>query len=716
MEPHRLDLLFLWHHHQPDYREPATGRARLPWVRLHASKDYLDMAERLERFPGLRATFNFVPSLLDQLEHARQGGGDALFELLARPVPSLTPSERAEVLRRCSACPPHAQQRWPRLQELIRKAARTAASGRRGSSRPPLGDRELLDLEVYFLLAWCDPLYLGEPEAAAALARGRDLGEAQRAAVLELHGRLLSRVVPAYRRLSERGQAELSCTPYYHPILPLLLDVRAGRRARPESVVPHEPFAAPEDARRQIERARRRHAEVFGRAPRGLWPSEGGVSPEVVALAASCGVEWMASDEGVLLASLPPERRRREAIYRPYRLAGAGRDVALFFRDRELSDLIGFVYQRWEPAAAADDFVARLRRIAAAHRGERPPVASVILDGENCWEGYADDGGPFLEALYQRLSDAADIRTRTFAEVAGEWAAGPVLDRLHTGSWIDGDFHIWVGHPEKNRAWDLIARTRRALVGAGTTPESHPDAWESLFAAEGSDWFWWLGEDHFTPDKELFERLFRAHLEAALARTGLPAAPELRVPIVQPAVRSVARSSPIGFLRPSIDGLITHYYEWELGGHYHLLEAGGAMHRSAGSVKDLYYGFDAEHFYLRLDFRDAEQERAQLDLLLEFLAPRALRVLVRGLERGPRAVVQAPEGGTEQPLAGAECQVGAILELGVPFAALGLVAGEAVELLALTLKGGQPVESFPSHELVRFTVPSADFEETMWSA
>src|SRR5262249_34849806 len=198
------------------------------------------------------------------------------------------------------------------------------------------------------------------------------------------------------------------------------------------------------------------------------------------------------------------------------------------------------------------------------------------------------------------LAASPSIRTRTFSEVAAEHGEALRLERIHSGSWIDADFHIWVGHPEKNRAWDLVARTRSALTRAGITPESRPDAWGALFAAEGRDWFWWLGEDHFTADRGLFEQLFRGHLRAALTGADLPVPAELHIPVFEPSVRSVARNSPIGFLRPSVDGAITHYYEWELCGHYHLLGSGGAMHRSGATVKDLYYSFDAARSFPRL--------------------------------------------------------------------------------------------------------------------
>ena len=491
-----VDLLFLWHHHQPDYRSPRDGRALLPWVRLHATKDYLDMALHLESHPGVHATFNFVPSLLDQLDEAVAGGHEALFDLLARPVESLSESERAIVLSRCVAAPRHALERWPRFRALGLRVARARGSG----INPPTAN-EVLALECWFLLSWLDPLLLGEPEAAAAVATGGDFLEEHRDGLLTLYHRTLAQVIPAYRVLAERGQVELSESAYYHPIVPLLVDVRTARRARPEIALPGEPFAAPEDAERQIRRAFERHARAFGAPPAGMWPSEGSVSPEAAELAVRAGARWLATDEGVLWHSLPAGERHRPMLYQPWRYRTSAGEVTLFFRDRELSDRIGFVYHHWDTAEAVADFIGRLRRIAREQviPGRRPLV-SVILDGENCWENYPADGGPFLEALYVALEAAGDIRTVTPSEVLAKEPPAAELHDLHSGSWIDADYHIWIGHPEKNRAWELLARARRALIEARKTPEDSPAAWESLYAAEGSDWFWWFGEDHYTAD------------------------------------------------------------------------------------------------------------------------------------------------------------------------------------------------------------------------
>ncbi len=706
-----VDLVFLWHHHQPDYRSPRTGQALLPWVRLHATKDYLDMALHLERHPRIKATFNFVPSLLDQLDEAAAGTPDALFPLLERAPATLTPEERDEVLLRCASAPPWTLDRWPRYRTLVQKAARA----RRAGTREPLADGDLVALEGWFLLAWLDPLFHDEPAAAAVLTRHADPGPVERDALLALHARLVGRVIPAYRALAERGQIELTESAYYHPILPLLVSHQAARRARPQMVLPSEPFAAPEDAARQIERGLERHARAFGARPAGMWPSEGGVSPEVCELVASAGVRWLATDEGVLWNSLPPAERGRGTLYRPWRVSTAAGDVALFFRDHELSDRIGFIYHHWDAQEAVQDFLARVRRIGQEHGGAESAVVSIILDGENCWEHYPDDGGPFLEALYAALESAADIRTRTPADLLAERAGAiPALASLHTGSWIDADFHIWIGHPEKNRAWDLLARTRRALVEAASTPATHPAAWEALAAAEGSDWFWWYGEDHFTADKALFDRLFREHLMGARERAGLPVPGELMLPVARQRIKR-AGTQPQNFIEPTIDGRRTHFYEWHGAGSFKTGAGGSSMHRGAGLAKEVHFGFDARHLFVRVDFT-ARLPGEAVDLALEIMTPRPVRLSVRGLVPGERAVLWGGGPRAGKPVEGARACAQQIVELAVPFASLKLMPHEVVEMIAQLQERGAALESLPDEDVMRFEVPDENFEQIMWEA
>ncbi len=704
-------LVFLWHHHQPDYRNPRTGHALLPWVRLHATKDYLDMALRLGRHPRVKATFNFVPSLLDQLEEAAAGVPDALFPLLRRSFASLDPEQRDEVLLRCASAPRWALDRWPRYRALTEKAGRARGDGPRES----ISEAEAIALETWFLLAWLDPMFHGEPAAVAALERQNDPGTAERDALWDLHARLTGEVIPAYRALAERGQVELSESAYYHPILPLLVTHQAARRARPQIALPSEPFSAPGDAVRQVERALDRHARAFGARPAGMWPPEGGVSPEVCEIVAGLGVRWLATDEGVLWNSLSGGDRGHGALYRPWRVATPAGDVALFFRDHEISDRIGFVYHHWDAQEAVLDFLARVRRIAQDHAGSEPPVISIILDGENCWEHYPDDGGPFLEALYRALETAPDIRTSTPSAILAEREGTlPLLAGLHTGSWIDADFHIWIGHPEKNRAWDLLARTRRALVDAGTTPASHPEAWEALAAAEGSDWFWWYGEDHHTSDKALFDRIFREHLMGARERAGLSVPGELLLPVARHRIKR-AGTQPQNFIQPVIDGRCTHFYEWHGAGSFKTGAGGGSMHRAAGLAKEVFFGFDAAHLYLRVDFA-AGLPGEGIDLAIEIMSPRPVRLSVSGLAHGERTVLWGGGARAGRAVEGARACADHVVELAVPFASLKLRPHENVEMIAQIQDHGAPLESLPDEDLMRFEIPDADFDQIMWEA
>jgi alpha-amylase/alpha-mannosidase (GH57 family) len=693
-----VELLLIWHQHQPDYRDPRTGAARLPWVRLHVAKDYVDMARRLARFPDVRVTFNLVPSLVDQIEAAARGAPDELFDLLARDPETLSAEERTFAAARCLQVPPHALSRWPAMR-LCHEASRRAGRLEPGA---------LLALEVWFLLAWLDPFFHAEPEARAAIEADGSFTHAHREALLTLHAKLLGDVVPAHRELADRGQVELSASPYYHPILPLVVDVRSLGRARPDLPVPREPFAAPEDARRQVAMALDRHAEVFGRRPLGMWPSEGSVSPEVAAIAAQEGVRWLATDEAVLRRSLGGAWRPG-AHYGPWRLETPAGDVTLFFRDHELSDRIGFVYQRWDAKAAVEDFLARLRRIGSEHSGGSPAVVSVILDGENCWEGYADDGGPFLDQLYAALGSAPDIRTTTPAAVLAGGGSWPRLPDLHTGSWIDADFHIWAGHPEKNRAWELLSRARATLAAR---PDADPAGWESLMRAEGSDWFWWFGDDHYTADKLVFDALFREHLGAIYRICGEPAPLALGIPITSLRAAPGTSEPPVAYASPRIDGRRTHFYEWQPAGRRRLAGQGGSMHAVTRRVTDVYYGFDRERLYLRVDFTSSPG--GEQALRVEVLEPRPVRLEIGDLSPGEKRVERAGADSARAVVPGAACAIEDILELAVPLAELGIGEGDPVELLVQVLEAGQPVETSPPDDAIRFLAPDGSFDAAVW--
>ncbi len=502
-------LALLWHMHQPYYLDPVTGESVLPWVRLHALKDYWGMVALAQDCPGMRATFNLVPSLVEQVDaYATERTWDRQLVLGLREPATLDAGESAWFVREgFHAHPPGMIEPYPRYAELWRQAM----DGR------PFDTAALRDLQVWQKLAWVDPdLAVTDARVTALVAKGRDYDEADKATLRAVELEVLRRIVPAYRAAAATGRIELSCSPYFHPILPLLCDSAAHHDAHPGAPLPEPPFQWPADAAAQLARAVDAHTRWFGARPAGVWPSEGSVSPAAAAVMAEAGFSWAATDEDILrrsrslagLASPDVLKFRTHAVETPHG------PLRLAFRDHGLSDLIGFTYQRWPAAAAIDDFVARLHAIGEHCRtvDGRPATVFVILDGENAWEHYAGGGRPFLRALYQRLSRGPDIQPVTMAEATAGHAEP--LPRLFSGSWIHGDFGIWIGHADDRRAWGQLqqARTRLATAQASTAPADVRGAEDALMAAEGSDWFWWYGDDHSSAHDRDFDALFRRHL------------------------------------------------------------------------------------------------------------------------------------------------------------------------------------------------------------
>ncbi len=519
-----LAVTILWHLHQPDYVDSRAGRARLPWVRLHALFSYFDTLRVLREVTDARAVLNLSPVLLRQLE-AGPAVEDEFLTLARKPPAELSAAERALLLQRFFAF--HHGRRFvdlPRLGELWQKRQRLG--GRIGADDAgAFDDQELLDLQVGFQLAWSGRT-LREHELVTALFRkGLGFTAQEKNDLLDLQDEFLQGVLPAYREAARSAAVEISCTPLAHPILPLLCDTESAREAVPDLSLPAVRIERPGDAWYHVRTALDETERILGVRPSGMWPAEGSVSEEAVRVFATEGVSWLGSDEEVLAASLAPDESTAAGFCQAFRWGGEWAP-ALFFRDRDLSDRIGFVYANWSPRKAAADLVQRLQQLAA-DLPAGPHLLPLILDGENPWEYYADGGIPFLRELYQGVAAAEGLRWSTFADFLAESGgeARP-LDRLVAGSWIRRDFTTWIGHPEKNAAWERLAAVRQwleerlaaagavrtlTLAGSGReVPAPDPDlvgpgcagsvasAWQAMAAAQGSDWFWWYGDDHVT--------------------------------------------------------------------------------------------------------------------------------------------------------------------------------------------------------------------------
>jgi len=721
----RVRLAFLWHMHQPPYREADTGAFLLPWVRLHATRSYSDMAAMLERHPGVRCTVNFTPILLEQLEDYVAGRAqDRFLELTARAPAELSLDERGALLRSFFMVDWDMHVRpVRRYHELLQKRGRDLRGVDLRRLARTFGDQELTDLQVHFNLAWMGFDASEDPAVRALREKERDFDRRDVDALLDAQRRLLAQVVPRWRALAERGQVELSATPYYHPILPLVCDTDAARRALPQVNLPPR-FAHPEDARWHVREAIASHARRFGRPPAGMWPAEGSISPEAAEVLASEGVTWAASDEGVLLRSLGAHAPRLASIYRPWRVAaGAGRELPMLFRDRALSDVIGFTYQRVPAAEAVQDFVRSVEGIGEAWRAERlhgGPTVGVILDGENAWEHYPESGRDFLDRLYGALERSARIETVTLSEATRD-APGPVIPHVHSGSWIEASYRIWIGHSEDRLAWTALGRAREAVARAeraGTAPaEDLERARRHLYAAEASDWFWWYGEDFTTELAAEFDGLFRGHvIRAALLAGGAPPSEALE-PIKRAGPGAAAADGakplrePTLLVTPRIDGRETTFFEWQGAGVYRPGQHRGSMFGGAQGFHVLHYGFDLDALYLRLDPAESAVRAAEV----------ATHVRVGLLVHERLLTLEFPiaQDGVVRPGARDGAPVGRaafleVLEVEVPFAAFGLAPGTPVALAVEPLRGGVAVERLPRYGYVTFAVPDENFERVHW--
>jgi alpha-amylase/alpha-mannosidase (GH57 family) len=710
----RIHLVLLWHMHQPQYRDPATRRYILPWTRLHALKDYWGMVRVLGEFPAVHATFNVVPSLAAQLEEYAGGKFDEpWFTLAFSPAEQLTDEGKAELLERgFQANLDHLIGRWPRYKELFDRAH---------SADPALtvrtfALRDWRDLQLLSQLAWMDEEYLAtDAEVSRLSKKGGDFTEADKQALRAKQLELLARVLPEYRRARDSGQIEISTTPFYHPILPLLCDTDIARQANPATPLPSPAFRHPEDAREQLVRARAYHQRLFGAPPVGLWPSEGSVSNEALSIAAELGFRWFASDEGVLGRTLNIGFGRdaegvpsnADRLYAPLRVNLGEREIAGIFRDHYLSDLVGFVYSRMDAVSAAEDLYCRIRVIAERVHSRGPLTLPLILDGENAWEYYPGNGREFLRHFYGRISRDADIRALTVSEALRQASEVATVQGIAPGSWINANFDVWIGHQEDVTAWELLARAREFYArqlerherGEANAPtdEQLSAAFEALLMAEGSDWCWWFGPEHSSANDEEFDAFFRQLLSEAYQSLGSDAPDELAEPIKR-KLEPAHVTAPSAFLDVRVDGRESTYFEWLGAGLYSPDRQDSSMHGRVHWLHQFRYGFSSERFYIRVDFADGRPSALQ---------DAEFRITLRGDEE-LRVVLHVREGKVcsqrvetkdsclwgPQDMVMAACD--RILEVSVARKLLRLGKRNSFSLVIALWEGGLPVDLLPA--------------------
>jgi alpha-amylase/alpha-mannosidase (GH57 family) len=714
--------------HQPYYKDLVSGVYRLPWVRMHGIKDYLDMVAILRDFPAIRQNFNLVPCLLEQiLDYGKKQAKDAFLDLSLKPAEDLDRQERIQLLHWFFFAEwENMIKPYPRYWQLLKKRGFTADQEQLEKVEKIFKPQDYLDLQVYFNLTWFDPLFKRtDPFLQSLLQKGENFSEEEKGLLLEKQIEIMNAIVPEYREMWASGQIEVSTTPFYHPILPLLCNTNRARDACPQIQLPRHHFVHPEDARKQVEMAVDYHEKLLGKRPSGMWPSEGSVSEEIVPIVADAGIQWIATDEEVLFYSMMPalvieKKEKKDFLYKPYRVTVDGRSLDILFRDHGLSDLIGFVYSKWNPKTAAKDFIGHLHRIREATiTAQKAPLVTIILDGENAWEHYKNDGWDFFTEFYTRLSNDPLIKTTTAQDYLKLFPPTETLPRLHAGSWINHNFRVWIGHGEDNKSWDYLYETREFLTqmeqkNKGTLdPKKLEMAWKEIYIAEGSDWNWWYGDDHSSANDRDFDELYRKHLANVYTLMGEEPPDKLLIPILQE--KEVAITSEItSFIQPAIDGIVSNYYEWMSAALYDISSVGGTMHQADSILRRIYYGFNLENLFLRLDtsHRLDQDLFKELTFQVHFMEPPGKRIIMEFTGEALHGQLIQKDKSSE-PLTDVACD--RIIELGIPFNKLQVPAGQRVSFFVMVKRKNLELEKWPMGGYLSFQVPSEDFEAIMWS-
>jgi len=618
----KLSVAFVWHMHQPTYKDCETGEYIMPWVRLHAIKDYLDMLVILEEFPKIKQTFNIVPLLIDQLnDYALNDAHDTHSRLTVTEISKLTEEDRQFILNYffdanyTNMIEPHKPYRL-----LYEKRYR-----QNNVNTSDFTDQEYSDIMAWFNLAWFDPHWIKTiPDLKKLYTKGRNYTHEDRVKIISIQRDIIRQIIPTYKKFLKQGKIEISTSPYYHPILPILVDYNSAKRALPDIQLPASTSGFAEDARNQLISGIKKFKETFGVKPKGIWPSEQCISPEILNMMAELGVKWTITDEGILAKTINKEfiRNFKGLIEDPYDICHSYKYVSgknsinVLFRNSVLANLIGFEYGNHEPHVAANDLYERIKTMQSTLQAspDKHHLVTIALDGENCWESYKEDGRNFLYELYTLLSEDDTLDVTTVSDYLEKLEFSKELHDIHTGSWINRNFQLWIGDPTKNLAWDYLSKTREDLIKYcsenNCDSEFLKKAWEEIYIAEGSDWFWWYGEPNDSGHDDLFDKLFRTHLQNVYRLINAPIPSYLTIPLE--AFIGKPSKNPKGALTPFINGEVNSEEEWANAGCIEIPH--GPVYKYDKLFDRIYFGNDKDNIYFRFDINDFNLKQMKSDL------------------------------------------------------------------------------------------------------
>lgn len=624
----KLSIAFYWHMHQPVYQLNPYGDYLMPWVRLHGVKDYLDMLLILNDFTKLKLNFNLVPVLLDALvDYGEKDCHDIHSRLTVTSISELTNDDKEFILNNffdanySSMIFPHEY-----YNELYQKRF---AEDRANIN--DFSDQEYSDIMAWFNLVWIDPIYKEKfPVFKNLLDKGANYTFEDRLEIIELHRKIIRMIIPAYKKFLEKGKIEITTSPYYHPILPILLDMKSSQKNLLTQDSSLFDLNMAEDAKLQTENALDKIEQIFGMRPKGIWPSEQCVSPQTLELFNELGIQWTVSDEGILTNSIDFEfiRDFKGYLEDPYFLtksykyktkhSGKGSGIKMIFRDSVIPNLISFEYANHDPIVAANDLYDRIKVIQNKLQTspDESHLLTIAMDGENCWENYIEDGTTFLKTIYSMIEEDETLETVLISDYLAKEKHYKELKKIHSGSWINRNFQLWVGETVKNLAWNYLKQAKEDLNNFIEKNSNNPNikfARRELMITQGSDWFWWYGEPNDSGQDHIFDYLFREHLKNVYRYLGIKPPSYLDSPLI--SIFTKPSRYPKNTISPKIDGMEESDDEDWLNAGCINLPDGPVLHDNKLFDK-IYYGADENNFYLRLYLSNSFQENYSTNPIL----------------------------------------------------------------------------------------------------
>lgn len=573
--------------HQPYYRDDKNAQTLMPWVFLHAIKDYYDIPWYAQDFKKVKATYNLVPSLIYQIKsYINNSANDKLLEAIKKHTHELNGND-ISFLQSYLFLSNEKNMIKPleRYYELYLKY-------KTNNSIKGFDTQEILDTQVLFLLSWCGNFLRTNNETVKKLLEKEHYyTHGDKLALIETLIEFLPQILEYYEKLDKEGKITLCTTPYYHPITPLLLDINSAREAKPDVTLPEVKESFESFGIANTKNAMEYFKNVFHKTPSGFWPAEGSVSLKTAKLFLNNDLKWFCTDEEILFKTLKDHNKQN--IYKNYKLHIDGKSIDVRFRDHYLSDAIGFEYSQKDPKHSAHEFVEHLKKIY--DHCDFSPLVNIILDGENAWEFFPNNAQDFFNELYSLFEKTPWLECVTMDEISSlSHIQHSDIHHLESGSWINGNFDIWIGSQEKNKAWELLDLAKKDYE---TNKEHLNQEVKELIEKEfmialGSDWFWWYGDDHYTVLAKEFDELFRKHLINIYELMNREVPSKILMPIIKDDKIQSFHKPPVNYISPKCDGKKSDYFEWLGCGVIDISKEFSVMDGSKNVISKVLYGFD----------------------------------------------------------------------------------------------------------------------------